>query len=52
MQNGRGFDWGFDPAADWADAWRPGIGAVCHACGGHADMAGWTGSMAQLVDRL
>ena len=40
-------DCGFDPAADWADAWRPLVSAVCHAAWARADLAGWTGSMAR-----
>ena len=33
-----------DSVADQANMWRPGIGVVHHACGGRADVVGWTGS--------
>ena len=33
-----------DLAADWTATWRCVSGAVCHVCGGRADVAGWTGS--------
>jgi len=45
LQNGRDFDWGFDPTADQGDTWPHVIGAVHHAGGGHADASPWTGSV-------
>ena len=51
-QNQKGFyakrsriDYGFDPAADWTDAWRAWTGAVHHVAWASADAAPWTGSM-------
>ena len=38
-------DCGLDPAADWADTWRPLVGAVFHAAWARADVAPWTGCM-------
>ena len=50
-QNQKGFsakrvwlDCWVHPGADQANTWRPGIGVVHHACGGRADVVGWTGS--------
>ena len=55
LQNGHGFDWGFDPTADQGDTWPHMIGAVHHVCVGvltQAWCAGstgprWTGHLTQ-----